>query len=86
MMKLALIFVTKDLSDTGMDSHIYPILQIHDELLFEVEDGQVEKAIELIRNAMEPVFSRSFLKTTPPISFPVEVKAGDSWGSMEFKP
>lgn len=33
--------------------YIRPILQIHDELLFEVDDGHEQEAIQLIRKAME---------------------------------
>lgn len=33
--------------------NIRPILQIHDELLFEVDDGHEQEAINIIRSAME---------------------------------
>lgn len=50
ILKLAmreLIFQLKD------KPYIRPILQIHDELLFEVDDGHEQEAINIIRSAME---------------------------------
>ena len=35
--------------------YIRPLLQIHDELLFEVDDGHEAEAIDIIRTAMERV-------------------------------
>ncbi len=35
--------------------YIRPLLQIHDELLFEVDDGYETEAIDIIRTAMERV-------------------------------
>ena len=54
----------------------YIILQIHDELLFEIPKDRVSHAIDVIKNVMESV-------TELLVPTPVEIKIGDSWGKME---
>lgn len=50
ILKLAMRELIRELKDKP---YIRPILQIHDELLFEVDDGHEAEAIQIIRTAME---------------------------------
>ena len=50
ILKLAMRELVRELADKPF---IRPILQIHDELLFEVDAGHEAEAIRIIRNAME---------------------------------
>lgn len=50
ILKLAMAELIRELADKP---YIRPILQIHDELLFEVDDGHEGEAIRTIRTAME---------------------------------
>ena len=50
ILKLAMRELIRELKDKP---YIRPILQIHDELLFEVDDGHEDEAIRIIRTAME---------------------------------
>ena len=50
ILKLAM---KKLISELNKRPYIRPILQIHDELLFEVDEGHEEEAIRVIRTAME---------------------------------
>lgn len=50
ILKLAMAELIRELADKP---YIRPILQIHDELLFEVDDGHEDEAIRIIRTAME---------------------------------
>ena len=52
------------------------LLQVHDELLFEVQEDKVEKYIKLIKPLMEDA-----IKLSVPVT--VEAKVGDNWGEME---
>lgn len=49
------------------------ILQVHDELLVEVEEGNVQETAALMRNVMENVVKLS-------IPLEVDIKVGDDWG------
>lgn len=51
------------------------ILQIHDELIFEVDQGEAEGAARLIREAMEGVWE---LK----VPLKVDIKLGTNWGDL----
>ncbi|MFA4942546.1 MAG: DNA polymerase I [Patescibacteria group bacterium] len=73
MIKLAMIKIS-ELIDSQDD--IRMILQVHDELIFEIKDSLVEKYIPQIKTIMENI-----IKLKIPIV--VDVKYGYSWGEME---
>lgn len=52
------------------------ILQVHDELVFEVPDSEVEEVFPVIKEAMEKTF-----KLSVPIK--IEAKIGQNWGQMK---
>ena len=60
---------------------VLPLLQVHDDLLFEVEDGMLELAAGAIKTVMEGVVELPERKLPVPVV--VEAKAGKRWGSME---
>jgi DNA polymerase I len=74
VIKVAMINIFKETRDKS--SEIRMLLQVHDELVFEVEDGKVEywakKIIPLMENA---------IKLSVPVR--VEAKVGDNWGDMD---
>jgi DNA polymerase-1 len=56
-------------------SKVRMILQIHDELLFEVPDREAEKFAENLKEVMENVYKLS-------VPLIVDVKVGDNWGEV----
>jgi DNA polymerase-1 len=52
------------------------ILQIHDELVFDVKSQELKELVELVRDSMENV-----LKLDVPIK--VDIKKGKNWLEME---
>lgn len=73
IMKLAMLRVAEALRQSGLRCDM--LLQIHDELLFEVDQAEAPAAAGLIKRAMEQV-----MKLEVPLK--VEVKAGQSWGGL----
>ncbi len=71
LMKLAMIRIDKKLEKDEL-----MILQVHDELVFEVPEGKVKKVSEMVVKEME-----SAGKFKVPIV--AEVKVGKNWGEME---
>ena len=75
ILKLAMRELIRELKDKP---YIRPILQIHDELLFEVDDGHEEEAIAIIRKCMER-------QPFPEFDIPIvaEGEHGPSFGKLE---
>jgi DNA polymerase-1 len=80
LIKLAMIEIDRRLAarDSRLDARM--ILQVHDELLFEVREADVDAARALVKSAMEAV--------TPfdgPLAVPLvaDVKVGSNWRDME---
>ncbi len=74
LMKLAMIEVRRTLPSISKDTRM--LLQVHDELLFEVPEKEVKKVAQFVKDAMENVE-----KLAVPIV--VETKAGKNWEEME---
>lgn len=74
IIKAAMIRISKQLSEGSYQTKM--ILQVHDELVFEVPEKEVEKVYPLIRETMENTF-----KLDVPIE--VESKIGQNWGQMK---
>ena len=54
--KLAMIKIDRKLEDTGLKNGARCLLQIHDELLFEIKEDLVAKTAPIIKEAMENVY------------------------------
>ncbi len=72
LIKMAMIEVQPKLKE--LDAKM--ILQVHDELVFEVKKGQEEKVGKIVKEAMEGV-----VKLLVPVR--VDLKYGKSWGEMK---
>jgi DNA polymerase-1 len=70
IIKKAMITVEKNLEKAGIEPGM--LLQIHDELLFEVKEGKVEEAKKIIKKDMESAWR---------LTVPLEVKigVGNNW-------
>jgi DNA polymerase I len=74
IMKIAMIRMHRELRERGMKSRM--ILQVHDELLFEVPESEIPELSSLVKNVMENVAE---LK----VPLATEVSVGDNWEELE---
>lgn len=74
ILKIAMINIFKEIS--GQEDEIKMLLQVHDELVFEVKEGAVEKWIK----KMKPLMEGAYKLTVPVVA---EAKVGDNWGEMK---
>jgi DNA polymerase-1 len=70
IVKIAMIRVADALKKEKLETRM--IMQVHDELLFEAPEGEVEKAKELIKQEMEAA-------ATLDVPLVVEIGVGDNW-------
>ncbi len=80
IVKLAMIKVDEFLKGENLSEDVHLLLQVHDELLFEIKDSLVKKVSPEIKKIMEGVISP---EETKGIVCAVDVSAGDNWGEME---
>ncbi len=73
IMKLAMIKVPQALKDAGLRARV--LLQVHDELVLEVSEKELDQAVKVVQETMENVY---------PLSIPLETEArvGKDWGHM----
>lgn len=76
IIKIAMKRAHDGLAEAGLLSKAHLLLQIHDELLFEVEETIASQARTIIENAMEHAVEL-------PVPTTVSVKKGPRWGEMK---
>jgi DNA polymerase-1 len=77
LIKRAMARMDGALADAGLDG-VRMLLQVHDELLFEVPDGREKEAAEVVRKVMATA-AEPALKLDVPLD--VEVGWGEHWGA-----
>jgi DNA polymerase theta len=67
------------LVDAGLAGAVRLVLQVHDELLFEVDSAVLPAAARVVRETMEAAAGTWRLS----VPLPVKLSAGPSWGELE---
>ena len=75
IIKIAMKKADDRLKETGLSDDTHLLLQIHDELIYEVKDSAIEKATKVIKTAMEDF-------PDIPLPLTVNVSTGKRWGEM----
>jgi DNA polymerase-1 len=83
IIKLAIRYANEDLQKAGLLAKVHLILQIHDELVYEIEESVLEKAGEIIKKAMESVLERAYLKYKTEIPLIVSSGFGNNFGEVK---
>lgn len=73
--KMAMVKVNKKLKEQKLDDKVFMLLQIHDELLFEIDEKIIDKVIPIIKEEMQNVY-----KNEVPIE--ANVSIGKNLGEM----
>ena len=76
IIKRAMIRVPPAIADAGLDARM--LLQVHDELLFETPEDQVEKTIEVVKETMEAAALPALELKVPLV---VDAGIGDDWAT-----
>lgn len=76
IIKIAMIRIYKRLIEKKLLDNVHSLLQIHDELIFEIKKENLKEGIELIKKEMEEIIDNE-------IPFIVITKIGYNWGNMK---
>jgi DNA polymerase-1 len=83
VIKLAIRYVEEDLKKIGILDKVHLVLQIHDELVYEIDENVLSQADKIIKNAMEGVLERSYLHYQTDIPLEVHSGVGDNFGEVK---
>ncbi|MDO8493290.1 MAG: DNA polymerase [bacterium] len=77
LIKIAMKKADTKLREAGLHDSVYLLLQVHDELLYEIKDDKnLKKTVDVIKEAMEKVDDL-------PIPISVNSYVGDNWGDIK---
>lgn len=79
VIKLAMVEISRMLERENCVEDAHLILQVHDELVFEIRDGKLEQLSAEIRRIMESVLPPEETKGVPILA---SAKQGPNWGQM----
>lgn len=79
VVKLAMIKIDEYLKKGNLDGEAFPILQVHDEIVYEIKESVVEKVSTEIKKIMEGIISPEKIKG---ITLSVNILTGKNWGEM----
>lgn len=83
IIKLAIRYAEEDLKNAGILDKVHLILQIHDELVYEIEDDVLDAADKIIKEAMEGVLLRSYLHFKTDVPLLVHSGSGKNLGEVK---
>jgi DNA polymerase I len=79
IIKLAMVNIYKWIKSEGLENDVRMLLQVHDELVFEIKDDLVEKVVPKIKESMEGV---EIPEDKDKIVAVAEAEAGENWLEM----
>ena len=74
IIKVAMINLHREMQERGLKSRM--LLQVHDELIFEVPQSEIEEMKQLVKEKMSGAISLE-------VPVKVDIKSGPNWGAME---
>lgn len=80
ILKMAMIEIDKLITKEGVENDVRLLLQIHDELIYEIKEKKVADYAGKIRGIMESIMTKDKTKGVPIIA---NASAGFNWGEME---
>lgn len=80
LIKIAMKKIDEYIKEHKWQEKVRMVLQVHDELVFEVENGLIDDAVKNFKRIMETVIPEEKLVGVPIVA---EANTGDNWGEMK---
>jgi DNA polymerase-1 len=79
ILRIAMLRIDKYLTKHSLTDKVRMLLQVHDELVFEIKEDEIKTIVPVLKEMMAGVFSGYDTKGVPIV---VEAKVGDNWSEM----
>lgn len=83
IMKLGMIKINKFLEENNLSSEVKIVLQVHDELVYEISENILDEIIPKIENILIDIIPIEFLENRVKVPLRVGVAFSSDWGSMK---
>jgi DNA polymerase-1 len=83
IIKIAMRKVKDAIDANGLSNDVKLIMQIHDELVFEIKEDSIKKAMKIIEDAMVNVIPEEFLRGKEDVPLAVSCSFGKSFGDLK---
>lgn len=83
IIKIAMVELDREFTRRSWHDRVHMIMQIHDELVFEVSEDLVLEASEMIRSVMESVIQQHVQRVAHSVPLLVSLETGFTWGSAK---
>jgi DNA polymerase-1 len=80
IVKIAMVRIDEALKKGKLENDVHLVLQVHDELVYEIKKSYVKEAAVLIKDIMQSVIPLKEIKGVPILA---EAYQGKNWGEME---
>lgn len=83
IVKLGMTKAEDDLSKAGLSEYANLVLQVHDELVYEIKKDKVGEVMKIVENAMKNAIPKEFLENIEPVPLEVSSSFGQTWGELK---
>ena len=83
IIKIGMKLAHRELEEKGLLNKVHMVLQVHDELVYEIEKDSLKEACGIIENAMKNAIPAEFLLNIESVPLEVSVGVGKTWGDLK---
>lgn len=83
IIKIGMKKAEDELEKEGMLDRVRMVLQVHDELVYEIKNSELEKAKKIIENGMINAIPNAFVKDMTEVPLEVSIGFGKNWGELK---
>ncbi len=80
IVKIAMVRIDERMKKENLQDDVHLVLQVHDELVYEIKKSRVKESAVLIKEIMQTIIPLKEIKNVPIVA---EVYVGKNWGQME---
>jgi len=83
IIKIGMKKAEDDLAKAGLTNDARLLLQVHDELVYEIKKDKLNEAMKIIENAMKHAIPSEFISNLKPVPLEVSASYGQTWNDLK---